>query len=150
MAEELSAFRVLNEGRNTSAPGIGTHLRSQFEFAHILRHYPAMRPDLLRAAFARDCAQAGIETEGPPAPWLAQLALSGRMSSHRLFALETLFSTAQTDADMHRLRDLTGRVDLCNTVALAQRDAEVAMLRRPWSRLCLAIWRRLNRRPAGI
>jgi len=51
MREGLTAFRVLDQNRNASAPRRDTLLASQFELAQILRRYRAMDGGLLRATF---------------------------------------------------------------------------------------------------
>lgn len=110
--EELSAFRVRDNHGNTSAPRRDTHLRSNFEYAQILRHYRGMDPQMLHAAFAGDLARHSIDPGLPLDTLLAELALAVDSPAHRLFALTTLFESAQTDTDFDRLRRLSGSVDL--------------------------------------
>ena len=128
MPEELTAFRIRADHRNASAPRIDTALRSQFEFARILRRYRAMSPDFLRRIFAGDLAANEIAADGPHDRWLAELALTSATPAHRLFALETLFESAQTEADLARLRDAAGSVDLFGVLSGLERDRQIAAL----------------------
>ena len=119
MRDELTAFRILANDRNMSAPRRDTSLRSQFEFAQILSRFRAMNPDFLREIFESDLLASGISWEGSHNRWLAELALTTGTPAHRLFALQTLYETAETDADFLRLRDLTGEIDLFGSQAEA-------------------------------
>eukprot|EP01037_Dinobryon_pediforme_P012947 gene12947-13047_t len=135
LRQPLSAFRVLDDGRNTSAPGKSTWLRSDFEMTRILARYATFPPEVLQRAFRADCDAAQIDRRHPTEIWLAELALYAGTTSHRVFALQTLFDATETIADQHRLRELTGSVDVFNTWALHQRDDEIRQLRRIWSPL---------------
>jgi glycosyltransferase involved in cell wall biosynthesis len=117
MREELTAFRIRGDDRNMSAPRPDTKLRAEFEFSRILRNYRAMGPDLIRAVFAEDFAAAGISLLGSHDHWLAELALHAGSPAHRLFALETLFETAQSDVDLRRLREVAGGLEIFGLLA---------------------------------
>jgi Glycosyl transferase family 2 len=129
LREELTAFRIRAGNRNMSAPRRDTMLRTQFEWSQILRRYRAMSSELLREVFAQDIAAKGLDATGPSDRWLAELALTGGYAAQRLFALQTMFETARSDADHHRLRDATGTVDALGILAHMERDPEIARLR---------------------
>jgi glycosyltransferase involved in cell wall biosynthesis len=122
MPEELTAFRIRDGDRNMSAPRVDAGLRTPFEFAQVLRRYRAMRPDLLRQAFASGLAAKGIVAEDSQDRWLAELALTVDTPAHRLFALETLYETARGHGDFDRLRSATGTIDLFGVLSIAQRE----------------------------
>jgi glycosyltransferase involved in cell wall biosynthesis len=117
MREELTAFRILANARNMSAPRRDSILRSQFEATQILRRFRSMNPEFLLEIFHSDLIARKISTEGSHNRWLAELALAKNTPVHRLFAVQTLYETAETDADFRRLRDVTGEVDLFGTLA---------------------------------
>ena len=59
MREELTAFRILANARNMSAPRRDSILRSQFEAAQILRRFRSMNSDVLREIFHSDLTARG-------------------------------------------------------------------------------------------
>ncbi len=117
MRDELTAFRILANARNMSAPRRDSILRSQFETAQILRRFRSMNPAVLREIFHSDLMARGLSIEGSHDRWLAELALMVNTPAHRLFALQSLYETAQSDTDFRRLRDLTGDIDLFGTLS---------------------------------
>jgi hypothetical protein len=119
MPDELVARRVLDGGRNLSAPRPETIQRCQFEHTRIARHYKNMSPEFAREVFADDVRALGLDTDRPFGAWLAELALSHGSSQLNLFALETLFETCATAEDeCKRFIELTGKVDLFNIGSL--------------------------------
>jgi hypothetical protein len=76
-----------------------------------------MNRDFLHEIFHSDLVARGISTEGSHNRWLAELALTRNTPAHRLFALQTLYETAQSDTDFDRLRDLTGEIDVFGTLS---------------------------------
>jgi glycosyltransferase involved in cell wall biosynthesis len=130
MREELTAFRVRADQRNMSAPRRDTILRSQFEFAQILKRYRAMSSNFLCKIFADDLATMGISPDGPHDLWLAEMAMTSSMPAHRLFALETLFETARSDADFSRLRDVAGSVDVFGIQSEIEHNGQIQELSR--------------------
>jgi hypothetical protein len=112
LPEELTGFRILAGGRNVSAPGPQTLRRTMFEYAQVLRHFLHLPADFAREIFASDIATHGIDTSRPLAVWLGELALHGPHPAHRLFALQSIFDGAREDADVQRLHQLTGSVDV--------------------------------------
>lgn len=125
MREELTAFRIRADHRNMSAPRRDTTLRSQFEFAQILKRYRAMNPSLVREVFADEIAVMDISPDRPHDLWLLGLALKAESPAHRLFAVETLFEIAQSDAELSRLRDLAGSVDVFGIWSTIERDGRI-------------------------
>ena len=111
LPDELTAFRVRSGNRNLSAPRRDSVLRSVFEPFQILKRYRSFPAELLREIFTEDIARHRIDTSGPTGVWLAELALTAQSATHPLFALDTLFDAARTDADYARLRELTGSVN---------------------------------------
>jgi len=126
MREEVTAFRILAGNRNMSSPRRDSVLRYHFEYSQILRRYRAMLPDFLREVFRDDFAALRIPTAGNHEVWLAELALTQPGPAHRLFALQTLFETAQTAdnaAAFARLREVVGNVDVFGLEAAARLHA---------------------------
>jgi glycosyltransferase involved in cell wall biosynthesis len=117
IAEPLTAFRHRDRRRNLSALRPDTQLRLQFETAQILRRYCRMPATLIEAVFAPELAGARLESEAEKRNFLAMRALEVPLPGHRLFALQTLFDTAESLADYDRLRRLTGEIDLFNFLA---------------------------------
>jgi glycosyltransferase involved in cell wall biosynthesis len=128
MAEELTAFRIRKGNKNASAPRPDNMLRSAFEYAHILKRYRVMNPGVLRDALGEDLVERGIAMDGRPDLWLAELALTIPSPAHRLFATETLFETAQSDAEIRRFRDVAGTTDIFGMLAVDARDARISEL----------------------
>jgi len=128
MREELTAFRIRAGNRNMSAPRRDTLLRTQFELAQILRRYRAMSRELLLEIFGIDFAAREIALDGSHDLWLAELALTVPSSAHHLFALQTLFETARSDADFHRLRVVTGGLDLFGVETQLELRTQIASL----------------------
>ena len=111
LPDELTAFRVRDGNRNMSAARRDSTLRSVFEFFEILKRYRRFEPAFLREIFAADIARHAIDTSGPTGVWLAEIALTVQGATHPLFALDTLFEAAATEADFDRLRELSGSID---------------------------------------
>lgn len=128
MREELTVFRIRADHRNMSAPRRDTTLRSQFEFAQILKHYRAMYPSLVRDVFADEIAAMEIPSDRPYDNWLVELALKADSPAHRLFAVETLFEIAQSDAELSRLRDVAGSADVLGIWSTIERDGRINQL----------------------
>jgi glycosyltransferase involved in cell wall biosynthesis len=128
MSEELTAFRIRKDNQNASAPRPDTLLRSQFEYAQILKRYRAMNPAILRETFAEDLAERKIAIDASPDLWLAELALTVPSPAHRLFAMETLFEIARDDVDIDRFRNVAGMTDVFGIAAANERDARIAEL----------------------
>jgi hypothetical protein len=115
--EPLTAFRVRAGDRNLSAPRPDTQLRVQFETAIILHHYARMAPALIGDIFAPELDGHGLDGEAEARRFVARMALTVPLPSHRLFALQTLFETAGDSADYEDLRRLTGQIDVFNFLA---------------------------------
>ena len=117
MPDELVARRILDGGRNLSAPRPETNQRIQFERTRIARHYRAMLPEFAREVFANDLRALGLDTNRPFGAWLAELALAHGSNQLNLFALETLFetcATAEDEDECKRLIELTGKTNVFN------------------------------------
>jgi hypothetical protein len=112
MRDQLTAFRIRADLANTSAPRPDTILRCQFETTQILKRYLTLDRKFLAQILGHDLAEHGISLERPTYHWLAELALVAGSMAHKVFALETLFESARTDADCFRIRDLAGELDL--------------------------------------
>jgi glycosyltransferase involved in cell wall biosynthesis len=128
VSEELTAFRIRKDHQNASAPRPDTLLRSQFEYAQILKRYRTMNPAILRETFAEYLAEREIAIDASPDLWLAELALTIPSPAHRLFAVETLFETARLDVDTHRFRNVAGTTDVFGIAAANERDARISEL----------------------
>jgi hypothetical protein len=121
LPDEVVGRRILDKGRNLSAPRSDTILRCTFETVQILNHYRKMAPELAREVFADLIRSAAIDTSRPFGAWLSELALLSRAPAHRLFALETMFDTCKTAPDeCPRLLELTGTVDVLNIAPRTQ------------------------------
>lgn len=110
LADELTAFRVLDGAQNVSAPRADSVLRTAFEFFQILKHYKYLTPDFAREIFGEDLVYEKIDARGPYLQWLAELALRGDLAAHRLFALDTMYEGFAGTDGSHRLVSLTGDV----------------------------------------
>lgn len=129
MPDQVTAFRIRSGNANMSAPRWDSRLRTQFETAHILRHYAEMDPHFLMEMFANDLSQRGIKHDEMPESWLVDLAISTGMPSHCWFALQLLFDTAHDVEGYTRLRELTGRIDIFGMNAVYRRELEIAGLK---------------------
>jgi glycosyltransferase involved in cell wall biosynthesis len=115
MPAEIVARRILDKGRNLSAPRSDTIIRCAYETYHILNHYRMMAPELARQVFAAEIRTWAIDTNRPFGAWLAELALRFGSPAHKLFALEAMFDTCGTaENECARLIELTGSVDVFN------------------------------------
>jgi len=112
LSEELTAYRIRDNNQNMSAPRSDSVLRSQFEYAQILKRFRMIPVSVLQETFAQDLASNKIDAELTPDVWLAELALTVSSPAHRLFALESLFESANSDEDRRRLRDRAGIIDV--------------------------------------
>jgi len=128
MDEELTAFRVRADNKNMSAPRPDSRLRTQFEFAHILKRFRAMSPELIFEVFANDMAERKLDAAKGRDACLAELALSVPSPAHRLFACETLFEIARSDQDIRRIRDVLGRTDIFGIEAARELEATVEQI----------------------
>jgi glycosyltransferase involved in cell wall biosynthesis len=128
MPEEVTAFRIRKDNQNASAPRPDTLLRSQFEYAQILRRYQAIDPVILRQTFAEDLAACQIANTEKPEIWLAELALTIPSPAHRLFALQMLFETARLDVEVNRFRSAAGTTDVFGIAAVNERDGRISEL----------------------
>lgn len=126
MSDELTAFRIRGGNQNMSAPRADTALRTQFEYAQILRRFRAMPLPVLEEAFAQELSEKRIDTQGAADIWLAELALTIESSAHRLFALQTLFETAQSDEELRSLRDRMGTIDVFGIAAARRREVQIS------------------------
>lgn len=149
LPDKLTAFRIRAGDANLSAPRRDALLRHQFEHYRILLRYLDFDADLLRATFADDLARHGIAAEGPPAGWLAEFALRVDRPAHRLFAVQTLFDNARTDAECHRLREITGSTDVFGVMTgrgfPQQPRPKAKKPRRALLAPARAIWKRIKR-----
>jgi glycosyltransferase involved in cell wall biosynthesis len=112
LPDELTAFRVRAGKRNMSAGRRDTVLRSVFETFQILKRYGRLQRAFLREIFAEDILRHTIDTSGPTAAWLAEIALTANSAAHPLFALDMLFQGATTPEDFDRLRELSGTLNV--------------------------------------
>jgi glycosyltransferase involved in cell wall biosynthesis len=128
MSEELTAFRIRRDDQNASAPRPDTELRTVFEFAQILKRFRSIPSQVLEEALAQDVAERKIELNSLPDVWLAELALAIGSPSHKLFALEALFETAQSDEAIRRLRNRLGSVDVFGLQEMRRRDTRIGEL----------------------
>ena len=116
---ETTAFRIRDCSANMSASRPDTILRSHFEFSRILRRY--LELDDLATFQASLFGEEAHDTIGLPASRrLADLALRQASPSHKLFALEALHETADSDVDFDFLREAAGATDVFG-IELAQR-----------------------------
>ena len=114
---ETTAFRIRDCSANMSASRPDTILRSHFEFSRILRRYLELDDRDFEFFFGEEAH----DTIGLPASRrLADLALRQASPSHKLFALEALHETADSDVDFDFLREAAGATDVFG-IELAQR-----------------------------
>lgn len=131
--EPLTAFRLLDNERNTSGVRPDSSARLAWESERVLHRFRALGEGDFRRAFATDLAE--IETDGPlPQDLaLARLALAHESPSHRLFGINLLYDLAENDEVLAReIGAVAGRFDplgVNSRAALAQNDAEVEFLR---------------------
>jgi len=103
-------------------------LRTQFEFAQILRRFRTMSPELIRTVFADDLNERKLDPARGTDACLAELALTVASPAHRLFACATLFEIAQSDEDVRHLRDTLGRTDVFGMQAVQHLGATVVQM----------------------
>lgn len=96
LQRELTAFRLLDGGRNESALNPRRARRAQFEMFQVLKHFRKLSADEIRSIFAAEIARFEIDPSQSAGPLLAELASHGPTPSHQLFALDTLFEAAQS------------------------------------------------------
>ncbi len=109
--EPLTAFRIRADSANASAGRPDTLLRDAYESFEVFKRYRMFDPGFVREIFAEDFAREGIDPRLPNEALLGEIALTGRMIWHPLFALDSLFRAARDDDDFRRVRELTGRID---------------------------------------
>lgn len=110
--EPLLAYRWRRDHGNASAANAATARRNAFETLQVLRRYRDFPSDLLQAIFGEDIARLGIRGEPASERLLAEVALLGSQPWHRLFALESLFGSATERAELRRLNDLSGSLEI--------------------------------------
>jgi len=128
MPEQLSAFRILNDFKNMSAPRTDTLLRSTFELIQILCRYRDIPLDRLLRIFEPDCSNlpAGIlEKSGI---LLSYFGLATRDTPRVFFALQTLFDCADSEDEIRDLRSILGGVDVFNVMSLRKSQETVRLL----------------------
>ena len=86
----VSAFRVLDDNANASAPRPEVHARTMWEYGRILQHYRMLDEAEFHAVFTLDLEQHELR-ELPKEIALGRLALSGPHPCHWDFGLELLY-----------------------------------------------------------
>jgi glycosyltransferase involved in cell wall biosynthesis len=121
----FSAFRVRAGLANASAPRIDSRIRTQLEFAEILRRYLDLDDAVLEEIFEEDFA-ADDGGRSKTAQWrLARFALRCPQPAQKLFGWRTLYEAAAETSDYRALRaaalaaDIFGFHDQERRIALA-------------------------------
>jgi len=100
--QQLTMFRVRDNGMNLSANNTANRRRQQFEFKQILDHYLQVRdPEQLKKIFP-ECAKYGNPVDQTIPYFLGMLAIDFPSMLHRLWGLETIFDL-MADAETARL-----------------------------------------------
>ncbi|MFT3731879.1 MAG: glycosyltransferase [Hyphomicrobium sp.] len=141
-SDEVTAFRVRDGARNASAFRRDSQLRVRYEYSRILRWYRTLSDETLKRVFSDDLKSGAVRTENKPKDvWLSEIALTVDLPPHRLFALDTLFDTAESLDDYKRLSDVMGRTDVFGFWTekelhdvIAQKNEKIARLRSPISK----------------
>lgn len=147
--EPLTAFRILENQRNASAPRPETFVRSHWELALILDQYRRLPTSLLQQVFpemvpsrrqtpvprwltrmasvvlARHSADFAIQYPNPlPSLWqLGAISLTVPKPAHAAFALDLMYQAAKESGNPRLLREfiqLSGSVDLYGLFRRAQ------------------------------
>lgn len=118
LPEKLTAFRIRDRFQNMSAPRTDSLLRHNFELVQILKHYSKLDLTLLREVFSNEIKQDEMDSQTHPERLVADIALSVKSASYNLLALQLIFDHATNLDEFHKLKELTGKVDIFNTEAL--------------------------------
>lgn len=87
LPEKLTAFRILDQERNVSAPRAATRARHAWEMSQVLEHYAALPDADLRAIFAPELTEAGATS---PRIALALAAIKAGKPGYAPFGLNLL------------------------------------------------------------
>lgn len=143
--EEMTAFRIRDGAQNASAFRRDSQLRSLYEFSHVLRWYRMLDEDVLAQVFSPDLQSGAASKTGKRKEvWLSELALSVNFYPHRLFALDTLFETANRQEDYALLSDCTGKTDVFGYWTEKELREKIALLRSPLKRLMSSLKRKIR------
>ncbi|GAB0058707.1 hypothetical protein SIID45300_03062 [Candidatus Magnetaquicoccaceae bacterium FCR-1] len=125
----LTAYRVLTNNQNISAPRVDSHRRLLWELPHVLRHYLALPQPLFEETFAPELRELGLNPNGNRAVLLGLISLrTGNISTVR-FGMEAMFQGLPAQFDFAALpcglqpntvKDLTGQIDLYQAVAMPE------------------------------
>jgi glycosyltransferase involved in cell wall biosynthesis len=130
LPEQVTAFRVRDHQQNASAATRENATRTHFEFAMVLSLFRDLDMELLRRIFSPEISSGLAPTEKMTSDsWLSALALSKASPAHNLFALLTLFESAQTSDDFLRLREVTGKVDVFGRAHITYLEQKIATIR---------------------
>ena len=114
LPDRLISFRVRDNNANLSAPRVDSQLRSNFEYAQVLNRVLDFDEAQIRQAFAPELASLALSQTMSKAQLAAEIALQAGGVPHRLFALQTLYAAARSDADFQRLKEVTGSTNVFN------------------------------------
>ena len=102
LPHEVTAFRILDGGRNVSAPSVRKSRRAQFETFQVLKHYRQLPVDEIRTIFATEIVRFRVNPDQDAGPLLADLAAHGPTPSHQLFALDTMFEATSQEGQAYK------------------------------------------------
>jgi glycosyltransferase involved in cell wall biosynthesis len=126
LPEQLSAFRIRANNANASAPSQSTLLRSVYETTKILRHFAGVDDCLFEEIFGQDIGR--FDMNDCSALRVADIARHNPGTAHRVFALDCLYEHASSTADLRRLRDWAGTLDVCNVLTIADLSRDLRQL----------------------
>jgi glycosyltransferase involved in cell wall biosynthesis len=120
LPQPVTAYRVLEGGRNASAGQLQTMIRHDWELPHVFRRYLDLADAQLRRIFAREFAELDPDGGQQPRMLLARLALkigpgSWSPSSYLAFALDTIhraLAAGPCDFTHKEYNQLAGSLDL--------------------------------------
>ena len=114
LPEVLTAYRLLDKLRNTSAPSPATIRRSAWETVRVLRRFLDLDESTVHRAFGNDIPPPFMAQNAPVPLILAHLAAARTESHLHLFAIEALEEAVATRVPgigPHNLHELSGRLD---------------------------------------
>ena len=132
LPERMTAFRILDNDSNASAPRPDVVARTIWELGRILETYRTMSDDDFRITFKDDLSQSGY-SEQPMDVALARLALKVDMPCHKVFGLNLLYDAVGqglTGISSKELSDLAKSVDPFNLLALRRAEASSHRVKR--------------------
>jgi O-antigen biosynthesis protein len=144
LGERLVRFRLLEQGRNQSAPSLATQIRSTNEHPLILEHWLRLRDETELFAVFPELRASALPSSNSLPYLVARRALEVGTPTHRLFGVSTLYRLMSDPATAEELRAkynfgypqlvaLTGQVDPFRCGALRAARDELEQMRGSWS-----------------